>query len=226
MFGILDNSSTDKKWVSLAKWNMNITESGKTYYAFVLPDGYSNLAYCRMAGSRLQSTEWTNNWETRLNNTEGAVIKTTISKVSIVDSFATRRVYFTYPSTRQSWSTTATLNAYCYNNKDNEDAAWPGKAMSIAKNEKDEELKDMIDQKIYYYDVPGQFENVIFNNSDKKQTANIKLVTNDQYDQFYYDDKGNIQRNNLKDNKINSPTGSSSYKPHIFIDSSEDSVLP
>lgn len=216
----------NKKWISLAKWNMNITESGKTYYAFVLPDGYSNLAYCRMAGSRLQSTEWTNNWETRLNNTEGAVIKTTISKVSIVDSFATRRVYFTYPSTRQSWSTTATLNAYCYNNKDNEDAAWPGKAMSIAKNEKDEELKDMIDQKIYYYDVPGQFENVIFNNSDKKQTANIKLVTNDQYDQFYYDDKGNIQRNNLKDNKINSPTGSSSYKPHIFIDSSEDSVLP
>ena len=29
----------------------------------------------------------------------------------------------------------------------------------------------------------------------------------------------------MKDMK-NNPTGSSSYKPHIFIDSSEDSVLP
>lgn len=212
------------KWISLAKWEMS--SLNKTYYAYVLPKGYDNLSYCRMAGSNSSSTDWTNDWATRLNNTEGAVIKTTISKVSIVDSFATRRVYFTYPSTRQSWSTTAKLNAYCYNNKDNEDAAWPGKAMSIAKNEKDEELKDMIDQKIYYYDVPGQFENVIFNNSDKKQTANINLVTNDQYDQFYYDDKGNVSVNNLKNNMKNNPTGSSSYKPHINIISSEDSDLP
>lgn len=220
----LYNSEEINKWISLAKWEMS--SLNKTYYAYVLPTGYDNLSYCRMAGSRSSSTSWTNDWATRLNNTEGAVIKTTISKVSTVNSFDKRRVYFTYPSIRQSWSTTAKLNAYCYNNKDNEDAAWPGKAMSIAKNEKDEELTDMIDQKIYYYDVPGQFEKVIFNNSDKKQTADINLVTNDQYDQFYYDDTGNVSVYNLMNNKINNPTGSSSYKPHINIISSEDSVLP
>ncbi|MGN0462583.1 MAG: hypothetical protein ACI4HZ_09080 [Ruminococcus sp.] len=211
----LYNSDTGNKWINLAKWN--ISSQYKTYYAYVLPTGYSRLSYCRMAGSSSSSTGWTNNWATRLNNTAGAEIST-ISKVSIVDSFDKRRVYFTYPNIRQSWDGTMYAYAFLGTSKS---ANWPGTAVSDAGQ------KDLIGQSIFYYDVPGQFEYIIFNvNSDTKKTPDIDLVSNDQYDQFYYDDSGNVQGNNLKDNKINSPTGSSSYKPHINIISSEDSVLP
>ncbi len=207
----------NKKWISLAKWEMS--SLNKTYYAYVLPTGYKNLSYCRMAGSSSSSTGWTNDWATRLNNTAGAEIST-ISKVSIVDSFDKRRVYFTYPHSTEGWN--GTMHAYVYIGSKNN--GWSGTDVSGPDG------KDGSDS-IYYYDVPGEYENIIFNTKIVNQeggneASNINLVTNDQYDHFYYDSgkiKGKI-KNSV--NKKNNPTGSSSYKPHINIISSEDSDLP
>ena len=67
---------------------------------------------------------------------------------------------------------------------------------------------------------------IVFNIDDSKKTPDINLVDNDQYDQFYYDSNKTVQGNNFKNNMKNNPTGSSSYKPHINIISSEDSDLP
>ena len=223
----LYNSEEVNKWISLAKWEMSSLK--KTYYAYVLPTGYNNISYCRMAGSKTStSTSWTNDWATRLNNTEGAEIST-ISKVSVVNSFATRRVYFTYPSHSSTMGWTGTMNAYCYTGSGNnvvKEANWKGTAVTATDDGNGNKLKDDIGQEIFYHDVPGQYEMIIFNIDDSKKTTDINLVENDQYDQFYFDTSKKVQGNNLMDNKINNPTGSSSYKPHIFIDSSEDSVLP
>ncbi|MDD6645750.1 MAG: hypothetical protein PUE67_06815 [Oscillospiraceae bacterium] len=201
----------NKKWISLAKWNMNITKEGKTYYAFVLPSGYSNLAYCRMAGSRSSSTTWTNNWATRLNYTEGKTISE-ISKVSVVDSFAKRRVYFTYPS---GWS--QTMHAHCFTGKGNN--GWRGPNVDGPDGQDN-------GKNIFHYDVPGQYENVIFSTDNGNESSSINLVDNDQFNHFYYDNgtiKGKIFGS---ENMVDNPDGTSSYKPHINIISSEDSVLP
>lgn len=212
----LYNSEEVNKWISLAKWEMS--SLNKTYYAYVLPTGYNNISYCRMAGSKSSSTSWTNDWATRLNNTEGAEIST-ISKVSVIKKdFAKRRVYITYPNVTMSWS--GAMYAYTSVGTPNI-TTWPtGTAVSDAGE------SDGQKQKIYYYDVPGQCEYIVFNIDATKKTPNINLVDNDQYDQFYYDSNKTLRGNNLKNNMKNNPTGSSSYKPHIYIDSSEDSVLP
>lgn len=222
----LYNSDTDNKWISLAKWN--ISSQYKTYYAYVLPTGYNNLSYCRMAGSSSSSTSWKNDWTTRLNNTAGAEIST-ISKVSIVDSFDKRRVYFTYPSHSSTMGWKGKMYAYCFTGTGNnvvQEAKWQGTEVTATDDGNGNKLKDDIGQEIFYHDVPGQYEMIVFNIDDSKKTPDINLVDNDQYDQFYYDSNKTVQGNNFKNNMKNNPTGSSSYKPHINIISSEDSVLP
>lgn len=199
----------NKKWISLAKWEMS--SLNKTYYAYVLPTGYDNLSYCRMAGSNSSSTSWTNNWATRLNYTAGAEISA-ISKVSVVNSFDARTVYFTYPS---GWD--KTMHAHCFTGEGNN--GWRGPNVDGPDGQDN-------GKNIFHYDVPGQYENVIFSTDNGNESSSINLVDNDQFNHFYYDNgtiKGKIFGS---ENMVDNPDGTSSYKPHINIISSEDSVLP
>lgn len=88
---------------------------------------------------------------------------------TVVEYTDVTRVYL---SNAAGWT-----NAYCYNGDANwtTEAAWPGKAMTY-----DAELK------LWYYDVPAANVNVIFNNGNGAQSADLTLPTNDK---IVYDNK-------------------------------------
>ena len=90
----------------------------------------------------------------------------TISKVSIVDSFDKRRVYFTYPSHSSTMGWKGKMYAYCFTGTGNnvvQEAKWQGTEVTATDDGNGNKLKDDIGQEIFYHDVPGQYEMIVFN---------------------------------------------------------------